>query len=187
MDVPEFSYTKDSNINICNFCCCSLCRPRRLSEMFSSLMGWRVLNKDRRALILGEVASPHYLNELFASQLLALVWTFAFDVCRERMKARMLSHALFHIQTCHMNSATPRCCKSRPFRFAHISHKHCYTSHLRVCLCCISVFQARSDFTRLQKVRVPTARSRTQSESWGSISDHFYVDYPVTSFIFYVL
>jgi len=40
------------------------------------------------------------------------------------MKARMLSHALFHIQTCHMNSASPRYCKSTPFRFAHVSHKH---------------------------------------------------------------
>jgi len=90
--------------------------------IFDGVKGY--LLKDRRVLILGEVASPRYLNELFASQLLVFAWTFALDVCRERMKARMLSHELYHIQTCHMNYASPGCCKSRPFRFAHISHKH---------------------------------------------------------------
>lgn len=43
MDVPELLCTKDSNINICNFCYCALCRSRRISEMFPSLMEWRVI------------------------------------------------------------------------------------------------------------------------------------------------
>jgi hypothetical protein len=42
MDVPELPYTKDSNINICNFCYCALCPSRRFSEIFLSLMERKV-------------------------------------------------------------------------------------------------------------------------------------------------
>jgi hypothetical protein len=70
MDVPELSYTKDSNINSCNFCFWALYRSRRPSEMFSSLM-------ERRATYL-RIAESWYLAKLrprvtsskyFASQL----------------------------------------------------------------------------------------------------------------------
>lgn len=82
MNVPELSYTKDSNINICNFWCCALCRSRRLSEKFSSLMERRVTylriaESWYLAMMRPRATSTNYLPHSYWSLLGPLLLTFA--------------------------------------------------------------------------------------------------------------
>lgn len=79
MDVPELPYTKDSNINICNICYCVLCRSRRFSEMFSSLMEWRVaylriVQSGYLAKLRPRATSTNYLPRSYWRLLGPLLW-----------------------------------------------------------------------------------------------------------------
>lgn len=85
MDVPELPYTKGSNI--CNFCYCALCRSRRFSEMFSSLMEWRVtylriVESWYLAKLRPRATSTNYLPHNYWCLLGPLLWTFAGNAWR---------------------------------------------------------------------------------------------------------
>jgi hypothetical protein len=87
MDVPELPYTKDSNINICNFRYRALCRSRRLSEMFSSLMEWRdtylrIAESWYLAKLRNCATSTNYLPHSYWHWLGPLFLTFAGNVWR---------------------------------------------------------------------------------------------------------
>lgn len=87
MDVPELPYTKDSNINICSFCCCELCCSRRLSEMFSSSMErmvtyLRIAESWYLAKLRPRVTSTNYLPHSYWRFLGPLLLTFAENVRR---------------------------------------------------------------------------------------------------------